>query len=66
MSGEYRALIGNTNFGQGVYNGWASTTQLQTCNGTKTVSPPNDIVICNGQLRQASNDNPTGASDAVT
>ena len=51
---------GNTNFGTGMYNGWAATTMLQTCNGTKTVSPPNDIVICNGQLRQASNDNPTG------
>ncbi len=55
---------GNTNFGPGMYNGWAATTQLQTCNGTKTVSPPNDIVICNGQLRQASNDNPSGAFDA--
>ena len=58
--------IGETNFGQGKYNGWAATTQLQTCNGTKTVSPPNDIMICNGQLRQASNDNPTGAFDAGT
>jgi len=47
---------GNTNFGTGAYNGWAST-QIQTCDGTKTVAPPNDIVICNGQLRQATNDN---------
>lgn len=54
---------GNMNFGAGFYNGWAPT-EIQTCNGTKTVSPPNDIVICNGQLRQASNDNPTGAFDA--
>ena len=56
---------GNTNFGPGYYNGWAPTA-IQTCNGTKTVSPPNDIVICNGQLRQASNDNPTGVYDAGT
>jgi hypothetical protein len=52
------------NFGQGHYNGWAAATQLQTCGGTRTVAPPNDIVICNGQLRQASNDNPTGAYEA--
>jgi hypothetical protein len=54
---------GNVNFGQGQYNGWAAT-QLQTCNGTTTVTPPNDIMICNGQLREASNDNPTGVFDA--
>jgi hypothetical protein len=51
--------IGYVGFGQGLYNGWAVTTQLQTCNGTTTVSPPNDIMICNGQLREATNDNPT-------
>ena len=27
-------------------------TQLQTCNGTTAVTPPNDIMICNGQLRK--------------
>jgi hypothetical protein len=51
------------NFGPGLYNGWPAT-QLQTCNGTTTVTAPNDIMICNGQLRQASNDNATGAFDA--
>lgn len=54
---------GNVNFSPGLYNGWAPT-EIQTCNGTKTVVPPNDIVICNGQLRQATNDNPTGAYEA--
>jgi hypothetical protein len=54
---------GYVNFGPGLYNGWAAT-QLQTCNGTTTVTPPNDIMICNGQLREATNDNPTGAFDA--
>jgi hypothetical protein len=57
---------GNTNFGVGQYNGWAATTQLQTCNGTITVKPPNDIMICNGQLREASNDNPSGVFDDGT
>ena len=50
---------GSVNFGGGVYNGWAST-MLRTCNGTVRVSAPSDIVICNGQLRQASNDNASG------
>jgi hypothetical protein len=57
---------GNTNFGQGEYNGWAAATQLQTCNGTITVSPPHDVMICNGQLREASNDNPSGAGGVTT
>lgn len=55
---------GNTNFGQGYYNGWSASTQLQTCNGVITASPPSDIQICNGQLREATNDNPTGVIDA--
>jgi hypothetical protein len=48
---------GNVNFGQSIYNQWAATTQLQTCNGLNTVTPPNDVMICNGQLREATNDN---------
>ena len=55
---------GNNNFVQGLYNGWAATTQLQTCNGATTVTSPNDIMICNGQLREATNDNPTGVYEA--
>jgi hypothetical protein len=57
---------GNTNFGIGQYNGWAATTQLLACSGTITVSPPNDVMICNGQLREASNDNPSGVFDDGT
>src|SRR5262249_25619895 len=50
---------GNVNFGQGQYNNWASTL-IQKCDGTiSRVTPPNDVIICNGQLRQASNDNGT-------
>jgi hypothetical protein len=54
-------LMQVVNFGQGLYNGWAATTQLQTCSGTTTVTPPNDIMICNGQLSEASNDDTSGA-----
>src|SRR5262249_24585006 len=34
------------------------------CNGTVTVAPPNEIAVCNGQLREAVNDNPSGSFDA--
>jgi hypothetical protein len=54
---------GYVNFGQAQYDAWAAATQLLTCNGTTTVSPPNDIMICNGQLREATNDNPSGVFD---
>jgi hypothetical protein len=54
------------NFGQGQYNEWGATTILM-CDGTMpTVAPPNDIVICNGQLREASNDNLDGGFDNGT
>ena len=47
------------NFGQHMYNQW-NATAIQLCDGTTpTVVAPNDIVICNGQLREASNDNNT-------
>ena len=48
---------GPSNFGQNLYNRWQPTT-LETCAGpTSTkVLPPNDVVICDGQLREASND----------
>jgi hypothetical protein len=55
---------GNFNFGQGLYNGWTAKTPIKVCSGTITVSPPNDIQICNGQLREATNDNPSGVFDA--
>jgi hypothetical protein len=48
---------GNVNFGGNQLNLWNATV-LQRCDGTMpTVLPPNDILICNGQLREASNDN---------
>jgi len=46
---------GATNVGQGQFNTWAPTA-LDGCNGKVTVVPPQDVVICNGQLREALND----------
>ncbi len=56
--------VGAVNFGQGWYNGWAATTTLHNCNGTATVAPPNDVMICNGKLHESTNDNPTGEFEA--
>lgn len=62
--GVSREIGGGTNFGQSQYNQWNATV-LQKCDGTTpTVTPPNDIMICNGQLREASNDNNTLVFDA--
>lgn len=48
---------GGVNFGQGQLNLWNATV-IQNCDGTtSTVTPPNDVTVCNGQLREASNDN---------
>jgi len=41
--------------GQGQYNRWLPTA-LVDCNGTTTVVPPDDVVVCNGQLREALDD----------
>jgi hypothetical protein len=48
-------LGGDTNIGQNAIDFWAPTS-LVGCNGTTTVLPPNDVKICNGQLRQALDD----------
>lgn len=52
--GVSRAL-GATNSGQNQILA-AESTQLQTCNGTTVVQPPGDVIVCNGQLREATND----------
>jgi hypothetical protein len=55
--GASRTMGAGTNLGQQQYGMWA-TTALPDCAGNTTrVNPPNDIIICNGQLREASNDN---------
>lgn len=46
---------GLNNPGGHLYNSWLPTA-LVGCAGTTTVLPPNDVVICNGQLREARDD----------
>jgi hypothetical protein len=58
-------ILGETNFGQGTANA-APPTTLLGCGGTSTVLPPRDVIICNGQLREATNDNASGMFDAGT
>lgn len=55
--------IGDVNLGQSLYNA-APATALVGCSGTTTVLPPNDVIICNGQLREATNDNASDVLDA--
>jgi len=55
----------NTNFGAGMYNAWART-DIIGCNGTVNVVPTGDVIVCNGQFRQASNDNPALVYDTGT
>lgn len=58
--------IAAVNLGQNQWNQWNATT-IQKCDGTTaTVLPPNDIIICNGQLREATNDNNSGVFDDGT
>jgi hypothetical protein len=57
--------IGDTglNFGQHEYDQWNATT-IEKCDGTTpTVNAPNDVIICNGQVREATNDNNSGVFD---
>jgi hypothetical protein len=58
-------VLGDTNFGQGTLNA-APPVSLVGCGGTSTVLPPHDVIICNGQLREATNDNASGGLDAGT
>jgi hypothetical protein len=54
-------VTGNANLFQGYDNAWADT-QIILCDGSRpTVHPPQDIQICNGQVREAIND--TGLND---
>jgi hypothetical protein len=55
--------IGDVNLGQHDYDA-APPTQLEGCDATTIVRPPHDVIICNGQLREATNDNPAGVFDA--
>jgi hypothetical protein len=62
--GVSRAMGSGVNFGQQDYNLWNSTL-IRKCDGTMPrVNAPHDVIICNGQLREASNDNNSGVFDA--
>lgn len=53
-----------TNFSVGMYNGWTQNTPLSLCDGTTpNVLVPRDVQICNGTLREATADNPSGVFD---
>jgi hypothetical protein len=56
--GVSRTIGADTNFGQGQFDAW-TPTQLQTCSGSQTVLPDNDVIVCSGQVREAVNDDQT-------
>jgi hypothetical protein len=57
---------GDMNFGADWAVPWVKAT-LDGCNGSQPAQPDEtDLIICNGQLREATNDNATGAFEAGT
>ena len=57
---------GDMNFGSNYQTPWVPST-LTGCNGPQPAQPDGtDVIICNGQLRESSNDNATGAFGAGT
>lgn len=56
--GVSRVLGDGQNPGQGQVSAWADT-DIVTCSGTQRVTAPRDVQVCNGQLREASNDDGT-------
>ena len=69
LNGTYWGVsrwTGDMNFGSSYQFPWVPST-LTGCNGAQAAQPDGtDIIICNGQLRESSNDNATGAFDAGT
>jgi hypothetical protein len=57
---------GDMNFGSDYQSPWVPST-LAGCNGSQPARPDGtDIIICNGQLRESSNDNATGSFEGGT
>jgi hypothetical protein len=54
-SGQLNGVVWGVSRLSGGGTDWASSTMVG-CNGPQTVTPPNDIVICNGRLRQSQYD----------
>ncbi|HTO99373.1 MAG TPA: hypothetical protein VMK66_20135, partial [Myxococcales bacterium] len=49
-------LTGNNNLGQGLLDAWSLST-LDACDGSHPARPDSsDVIVCNGQLRESSND----------
>lgn len=48
---------GFANFGQTQFNAWSPTLQVQCDGSLSTVQPPNDVIVCGHQVREAVNDN---------
>jgi hypothetical protein len=55
--------LGGVNFGQSNYDTWNPTTIIKCDGTTPTVTPPGDVLVCGGQLREALNDNGSGVFD---
>jgi hypothetical protein len=55
-SGQLNGTLWGVSRGAGQYGVWA-TTQITACGTTSTVNPPDDIVLCGGQLHEALDDN---------
>jgi hypothetical protein len=55
---------GSFNFGQGAFNQWNSTLIRDCDDATARVNAPRDVIVCNGQLREAANDNNSGAFES--
>jgi hypothetical protein len=59
-------ITGDMNFGSSYQSPWVPST-LTGCNGPQPAQPDGtDIIICNGQLRESTDDNATGAYEAGT
>jgi hypothetical protein len=56
---------GDMNFGSNYKVPWVPS-KLAGCNGPQTARADSDIIICNGQLRQSTNDNASGSYEAGT
>ena len=54
-SGQLNGVLWGVSRASGGGTDWGASN-LVGCNGTQTVAPPNDVIICNGRLRVSQND----------
>lgn len=55
-SGQLNGVVWGVSRMDGMGPYWNAHSMVQ-CDGTRTVAPPNDVIICNGRLRVGHNDN---------